>query len=173
MRKLLILFSVLSLSCNTTGKKENEAIGGYFSTMTATMADFKMEHNRLMDSCTNVINDILSDRLTCIDTNGLRLLVTNAKAAGKSDFEMIKDLKEVDTAIGLNDKFIDYLVTAGDFYDNYYDKFISLTVTPRANDSLAVLHLVGKEIKLLAKKGDVCTGAYRDFKAKYNIQVLK
>jgi hypothetical protein len=164
----LVLFSLLSCLSN---KQQDPNIGIYFSTAVSSLATFKQKHNKLMDSTTMAINKMFDTYDAKIDTNGLRILLESAKQADFESIETIKDLKEVDTSINFKDKCHDYMNEANNYYNNYFDKLIFLTKTPRQSDSLATLHSISSEIKVLTKKNEICVNAYEDFKAKYRVQV--
>jgi len=168
-KPLLTIVLVSLLSC--VSKQQDPYIGVYFSTAVSTLATFKQKHNKLMDSTTTAINKILDAYDAKIDTNNLKTLLDSAKQADLESITMITDLKEVDTSINFRDKCLDYMNEASNYYNNYFDKVIFLTKTPRQSDSLATLQSISKEIKALTKKNETCIAAYEDFKAKYGVQV--
>jgi hypothetical protein len=172
MRKLLVTLLVFSLISCGSNKQQDPEIGIYFSTAVSSLATFKQKHNELMDSTTTAINKMLETYHAKIDTINLRILLDSAKQTTLESIAMIEDLNEVDTTINFKDKCLDYMNEANNYYNKYFDKFIFLTKTPRQSDSLTTLNAIDNEIKTLTKKDEACVSAYKDFQAKYGVQVF-
>jgi len=171
MKDLLFALIAICLSCNSAKNNSSEDKGKYFVSIYTSIGDFKGHGKEFSDKCTAILNNIVEDKFNATDTDGLALLLENARVSLKSSFEDISKLQEVDTAIDLKSKCIAYLQESKNYYDNYYGKFLSLTKVPRNDDSLATLQMISKEIKLLKRKDSAVINAYQSFKEKYGIVV--
>ena len=158
-------------SCNQGGgddkaaKEMEEYSGGVF----AAYMQFRPVHDKFMDSLVAETKAMVEERALPVDTNSLRVLLNNARAAREEALDLIKAVKEVDSAIGLKDTLLAYLQLAKHFYDSDYDKLISLTVMPRRSDSLATLHYVRTGMHALLEGRKSWLKTYQAFKEKYGI----
>ena len=172
---LIFVLGVFVLSCNQGGggSRASKNLEEYSSGIFAAYMEFRPAHDKFMDSLASVTQLILSGKPGPVDTNSLPVLLANARTALETSFDLIKDIKEIDSTIGLKDSLVGFLTAAKFFYDSDYEKLISLTVTPRHSDSLATLDYVKVGIHALVKKRKSWLAAYQAFKGKYGIDTYR
>lgn len=167
-RTYLPLFFCLLFACNSQSTNGSEEVGNYISAIYLSASTFKLSHNQLMDSCTKALMSMYSDYK--IDTMAMRGILNTVLSDYKAGRQELLKVKELDSAINLRDKTMAFLDAANNFYTGEYKKLILLTTHPRNADSIAVLHSIGSQIKLIVKKDSIFLKAFDEFKQKYNLQ---
>lgn len=169
MKSIIAIALLLAISCNSSkiNAKENR---DKLNASIELYNKFREQDDNIMSRLSSIVDKIDSNSFTSMDTAGLGSSVNDAKLIKEAGIASLSLYQETDTIINLKAKIEDYLKEAGNFYDNYFPKFISLTKRPKDNDSTTVSKSIAKEMHLLVHKDSLLENAYDSYKAKYDNQ---
>jgi hypothetical protein len=173
MKPLVILTLLLLYSCGSEDKNTPDEKNDFFINIYSSLLEFKDQHNKLMEKYAALMSKSDPNNARESDTAGGSVLLYNAKSAQSFAIKSISPIKEVDSAINLKLKSINYLSEARVFYDDFFNRVLQVSKTTQDPDSVLMLESVEKEVTILAVKDSICIEACKSYRNKYHIEVLQ